>query len=400
MAPTLPGRPGPVSALPSPARALVGVCRGDGHDVHTCSGAAAGVLDALERRFRLDARIDVELTPAQRAAVTALAVHPSRQRWGRRSWLSVPAFAAMSHNSSRRLAAHAHDALAVQVYGVFGTRGAPFVIYIDTTQAMAHRHWPEWSPFTRVERRAWIAMERGTYHRAAHVFTACAATARSVEEDYGVPSGRVTVVGAGANFDPLPDVGPRTRAPEILFMGREWRRKGGPELLEAFRQVREAIPGARLTVVGTTEPAAEPGVRVLGMVRDRAELAALLSASAVFCVPSRFCPFTSSLIEAMAYGLPCVSTRTAGVPELVLDGTTGLLVDPYDTAGLAAALRMLLDEPAMADRMGRAGRARVQRDLSWDRVAERMAPVLEDLGVARRADEGYGHRDALRAAAA
>jgi glycosyltransferase involved in cell wall biosynthesis len=400
MAPTLPGRPGPVSALPSPARALVGVCRGDGHDVHTCSGAAAGVLDALERRFRLDARIDVELTPAQRAAVTALAVHPSRQRWGRRSWLSVPAFAAMSHNSSRRLAAHAHDALAVQVYGVFGTRGAPFVIYIDTTQAMAHRHWPEWSPFTRVERRAWIAMERGTYHRAAHVFTACAATARSVEEDYGVPSGRVTVAGAGANFDPRPDVGPRARAPEILFMGREWRRKGGPELLEAFRQVREAIPGARLTVVGTTEPAAEPGVRVLGMVRDRAELAALLSASAVFCVPSRFCPFTSSLIEAMAYGLPCVSTRTAGVPELVLDGTTGLLVDPYDTAGLAAALRRLLDEPEMADRMGRAGRARVQRDLSWDRVAERMAPVLEDLGVARRADEGYGHGNALRAAAA
>ncbi len=400
MAPTLPGRPGPVSGLSSPTRALVGVSRGNGHDVHTCSGAAAGVLDALERRFPLKARIDVELTPAQRAAVTALAVHPSRQRWGRRFWLSVPAFAAMSHNSSRRLAGHAGDALAVQVYGVFGTRGAPFVIYIDTTQAMAHRHWPEWSPFTRAERRTWIAMERGTYHRAAHVFTASAATARSVEEDYGVPSGRVTVVGAGANFDPLPEVGARTRAPEVLFMGRDWRRKGGPELLEAFRQVRDAIPAARLTVVGTTEPEAEPGVRVLGMVRDRGELAALLSASAVFCVPSRFCPFTSSLMEAMAHGLPCVSTRTAGVPELVLEGTTGLLVDPYDVGGLAAALRRLLDDPEVADRMGRAGRARVERDLSWDRVAERMAPVLEDLGVARRGGQEPRDGGVLRAAAA
>lgn len=382
-----PHRLAPAGPVAGPRR-LVGVSRGSGYDIHTASGTAVGLFDALARRYPLESRVDVELTAAQRAGVAALTVHPSRAQWGRRFWLNVPAFAAMSHNSARRLAQEPEGTVAVQVYGVFATRGVPFVIYLDTTQAMSSRHWPAWVPLTRAERRAWTALERATYHRAAHVFTASAATARSVVEDYGVPARRVTVAGAGANFHPLPTMGPRTRAPEVLFMGREWQRKGGPELLEAFRRVRDVVPAARLTIVGTTEPAPEPGVRVLGTVRDRAELAALLSASAVFCVPSRFCPFTSSLMEAMAHGLPCVSTRTAGVPELVLEGETGLLVDPGDPAALAAALLVLLGDPDAADRMGRAGRTRVERDLTWDRVAERMAPVLDGLGVPHRVERG------------
>jgi starch synthase len=91
-------------------------------------------------------------------------------------------------------------------------------------------------------------------------------------------------------------------------------------------------------------------------------------------------------MEGMAYSLPCVASTTAGVPELVLDGRTGLLVDPGDEEGLAAVLLRLLRDPELGDRLGRAGRVRVEEELTWDRVAARMAPVLEGLGVVPSAE--------------
>jgi len=360
---------------------LVGTARGDGHAPHTASGTALGLFDALERRFGLDERIDVGLDRTQRAVTLLAGMHPRRDRWRRRYWLSPVGFAFMSANSRRALAGSAGSTLAVQVYGMFRTTGAPFVMYIDTTHAMARREWPEWSPYAGAGARLWLRAETDAYRTAEHVFAASRSAARSLQDDYGLSPDRVTVVGAGSNFFPLPPVRLRPRRPEILFIGREWERKGGPELLEAFAAVRREVPEARLVVVGTDRVPSRPGVDVRGKLMDRSALAACFESASVFCVPSRFCPFTNSLMEAMAYSLPCVSTTTAGTPDLAVDGETGILVEPRDPEALAAALLHLLCTPDVADRLGRAGRQRVERELTWDRVVDRMAPVLCALGV-------------------
>lgn len=359
---------------------LVGTSRGNGFAPHTASGTALGLFDALNRRYGLADRIDVGLRPVQRAVAAAAAVHPVRDRWRQRFWLSPVGFGFLSANSRRLLQAVPGETLAVQVYGMFHTTGVPFVMYIDTTHAMARREWPEWSPYTGAGGRLWLSQERHAYAGARHVFTASRAAARSLQDDYNLPAERVTVVGAGSNFFPLPPARLRPRRPEILFIGREWERKGGPELLDAFRAVRREMPDARLVIVGTDRVAPEPGVEVRGKLMDRSELAACFESASVYCVPSRFCPFTNSLMEAMAYSLPCVSTTTAGTPDLVMDGETGILVEPRDARAIAGALLGLLREPELADRMGRAGRQRVERELTWDRVVDRMAPVLERLG--------------------
>jgi glycosyltransferase involved in cell wall biosynthesis len=366
---------------------LIGTARGNGFAPHTASGTALGLFDALDRRYGLDERVDVGLRPAQRAVAALAAVHPVRDRWRQRFWLSPLGFRFLSANSRRLLEGAPRETLAVQVYGMFHTTGVPFVMYIDTTQAMARREWPEWSPYSGAGGRLWLSQEREAYAGAQHVFTASRAAARSLQDDYGLPAERVTVVGAGSNFFPLPPARLRPRRPEILFIGREWERKGGPELLQAFRAVRREVPDARLVVVGTDRVAPEPGVEVRGKLMDRSELAACFESASVYCVPSRFCPFTNSLMEAMAYSLPCVSTTSAGTPDLVADGETGILVEPRDAGAIAGALLRLLREPELADRMGRAGRQRVERELTWDRVAERMAPVLEGLGAVRAASE-------------
>jgi phosphatidylinositol alpha-1,6-mannosyltransferase len=90
--------------------------------------------------------------------------------------------------------------------------------------------------------------------------------------------------------------------------------------------------------------------------------------------------FGISFAEAAACGLPVVGARTGGIPDAVVDGETGLLVDPDDLAPAEAAIRRLLGDPVLARRMGTAGRERVERYLNWDRVVREMRGIAEELG--------------------
>jgi alpha-maltose-1-phosphate synthase len=150
-------------------------------------------------------------------------------------------------------------------------------------------------------------------------------------------------------------------------------------LLDAFRSVRARNPNARLIVAGTDDVPHQPGVEVLGTVRGREALAQLYATSTVFCLPSLFEPYGLVLLEAMAYGLPCVATRADAFPEIVEDGRTGRLVPPGNPSALAEALVELLEDPAGTRVLGEAGRRRVEESLNWDAVVERMAPTLDRL---------------------
>jgi len=189
-------------------------------------------------------------------------------------------------------------------------------------------------------------------------------------------------LGVGASFDVLPDPPDGPREPTVLYVGSDWRRKGGDVLVDAFRRVRSERPDARLQIVGTEEPAAEDGVEVLGFLRDRDRLADLYARASVFCLPSRFEPYGLVAVEAMAHELPCVVTPGA-LAEVVLDGETGIVVPQEDPVALAGALSRLLDDPPYARRLGVDARSRVEEQLTWDAVVERMTPGLERVAGAR-----------------
>jgi glycosyltransferase involved in cell wall biosynthesis len=148
--------------------------------------------------------------------------------------------------------------------------------------------------------------------------------------------------------------------PEVLFVGRLSPEKGIVELLEATR-------GMRLTVAGDGPLRAEvPGA--LGFVPHE-ELGALYDRAAVVVLPSYSEGLPLAVIEAMAHGKPVVATRVGGIPDLVEDGVTGLLVEPRDAGGLRAALERLLADPALRVRMGEAGRSVVAHRCSREIVA-------------------------------
>ena len=339
---------------------------------------------ALERRMQVVATINPDLSRLQWLLVAAITFRPSRSAWSERFFKSGLGRQVRSANARRELARipEASYDVVVQVHCLFDAPSDRTVLYVDCTHRQAAEQWAPWNPLSGDALERWYESERAQYQRAAHIFAFSKETARSLVQHYGVPAAKVTTTNVGANHHELPDVSPAPAAKErlLLFIGNDFVRKGGPELLAAFAEVRAAVPDAQLVLVGT-RPDIPPqdGVTVLGRIRDRAVVDDLYARAAVFVVPSHFDPLPLVLLEAMAYGLPTVSTPSCGIPEVLLDGVTGFSVPIGDVGALAARLTELLLEPERAREMGRAGRARVEEHFGWDTIIARMTPALERL---------------------
>lgn len=254
----------------------------------------------------------------------------------------------------------------------------PYALLLDHTRALAEASpaWPraglapppDYGP-------GWRAREAAVYRGARVLATFSENVARSLTRDYGVEPGRIVVVGAGANVFPA-EAPRRDDGRTVLFVGKEFGRKGGPVLLDAFARLRRRVPRARLLVAGPREaPPLPEGAFHLGPV-ELEELPALLSQSTVFALPTLREPFGLAFLDAMACAVPCVGTRVEAVPEIVADGETGLLVPPGDAVALAAALERLISDPLRARAMGARGRARVAARFRWGHAAERLERAL------------------------
>lgn len=362
----------------SPRQALALASRGDALTPY--------LFEALRRRFSNVDFIDPELTGPQRYRVAALTVRPTRSQWVERFYKSVYASRLRSANAVRAIESLPQKPnLVFQVHALFTLSASPSVLYIDCTHAQAADLWPAWNPLRGAALRAWYRRERQTYAAARHLFTFSEATRMSLVDDYGIDPANVTVTGAGVNFPQLP-VLPQTGRPRregpptVLFIGNDFVRKGGMVLLAAFRLVRAVIPEAKLQLVGANPRVRpQPGVEVLGRINDRARIVALYTEAAVFVVPSIFDPYPLVALEAMAFGLPVITTNQMGTPEMITNDATGRLVEPGNVNALAAALLQVLLEPESATRLGAAARRDVELRFTWDAVVDRMAPVLERL---------------------
>lgn len=186
--------------------------------------------------------------------------------------------------------------------------------------------------------------------------------------------------------------------PIVVYVGRITRQKGLPHLLAAAAELR---PDAQLVLCAsspdTPEIAAEVERSVASLQRTRtgvvwiraalarSELVALLSAATVFVCPSVYEPLGIVNLEAMACGVPVVATAVGGIPEVVVDGETGVLV-PYVAQapqlldqGLAAAIDKVLADPQVAAEMGRRGRERAVASFGWAQIARRTVEIYQQV---------------------
>lgn len=252
---------------------------------------------------------------------------------------------------------------------------APMLHISDATYAAMSGYYPgEFAGISARSKRLGNAMEAATLTRARAVLLSSDWAARSARDDYGVAPDRVHVVPLGANLDP--GLAPNTDRPgdvcRLLFLGVDWRRKGGEIVHAAFQSLRARGIAAELHIAGCTAPVSGPGIHQHGFLSKAdpdqyAKLKDLFRQASFLFVPSRQEAFGLVFAEASAVGLPSISTATGGIPSVVADGVNGVL------------LPLTADGGAYADRIAalwadRHAYARMQRDcvvvfrdrLSWD----------------------------------
>ncbi|MEA3389284.1 glycosyltransferase family 4 protein [Sphingobium sp. CCH11-B1] len=197
------------------------------------------------------------------------------------------------------------------------------------------------------------------------------------------PRAHIIVVPNYVTVPPLPDASARVPG-EVLFLGLVGDRKGVFDLIPAFAQVAGAHPDARLVIGGNGEldrarqaiqaAGADRSIDLAGWIEGAAK-EALLARASVYVLPSHNEGLPMSVLEAMARGLPVVTTRVGGIPELITDGVDGLLIDAGDQAALAQRIDALLADEALRTRIAAAGRSRIETHYS-DKA---ILPLLRDI---------------------
>ncbi|NMO01397.1 glycosyltransferase family 4 protein [Gordonia sp. TBRC 11910] len=291
---------------------------------------------------------------------------------------------------------HAHDWLvahpAIALAEFFD---APLVSTIHATEAGRHSGWVS----GRVNRQVhsiewWLAAE-------SDALITCSTSMRDeVNRLFGPDVPEINVIHNGIDIGtwPFAERSARTAGAELLFAGRLEYEKGVQDLLAALPRIRRSHPGTTVTVAGAgtqlewlTEQAKRH--RVSGAVEfvggvDHEGLVDLMHRCDAIVLPSRYEPFGIVALEAAATGAPLVVSTAGGLGEAVTDGVTGMSFPPADVAGLAAAVRATLNDPAAASARARRARAQLTEDFSWGEVAERTAGVY--LAAKRRVRHAIG----------
>jgi len=224
-------------------------------------------------------------------------------------------------------------------------------------------------------------VERALTRRASRVIAITEALRRFNVDRVGLPADKVTTIPYGLDEPPAAWAATDLELPEgpiVLAVARLVAQKGNDVAVRAMAGL-----DATLVVLGEGPErshlerlASELGVRLLlpGRVGD---VASVLRRADVLVHPARWEGFGLALLEAMLAGLPVVATRVSSIPEIVVDGETGLLVPADDPSALRAALVRVLDDPAD---YGAAGRARARAKFSVERMARRTVGVYEAAG--------------------
>ena len=307
---------------------------------------------------------------------------------------------------------HLGGILARHAYGI------PFVITIHSLEPL--RPWKREQLGGGYDVSTWV--ERTAIEMADVVIAVSQETRADVLRLFDVEQSRVTVVHNGIDTDEyrpqqasdaLDRFGIDRAVPYVLFVGRITRQKG---IVHLVRALRGLDPGMGVVLCAgapdTPEIAAEmeagvaaaqaerPNVVWIPEMVDKPTVRQLYSHAALFCCPSVYEPFGIINLEAMACETAVVASAVGGIPEVVVDGQTGVLV-PFDAAGgdsfeprdpraferdLAAAINSLMADPTRREAMGKAGRRRAVEHFGWDAIARRTVDlyraVIDDTAAA------------------
>jgi glycosyltransferase involved in cell wall biosynthesis len=259
--------------------------------------------------------------------------------------------------------------------------------YQERVLSEQYERWPELreSSDYRLYQRRWRRDERRLHEfEVADLIATCSTFATSTMLEEGVAADRVVTVFLGAPPRPLVgparDVAGERRELTVLFAGTVCVRKGGHVLLEAWERAR--LPGCRLLLAGHNSLPAQfarrPGVKMLGPV-SQPKLFQLMQECDVLALPTLIDSFALVITEALAHGLPVITTANAGAAEMIADGVNGWILPVGDPDALAARL-VWCAEQREAVRQMRPQTRQSARQNTWTEFRQRMRDTLAARG--------------------
>jgi glycosyltransferase involved in cell wall biosynthesis len=277
--------------------------------------------------------------------------------------------------------------LHLAMYGSFWRKQFPFYwARLWRRKTIIHLHGSEFRQF--FDRGGWLlkALIRNMFSSA----NTCILLSRQWVDWLQSVCTRRPIVEIVYNTAPRHEIPDRTghQVVTITLMGRLGKRKGTYDLLDAFESLVKKHPQSRLVLPGdgevdqvrawVGERGLEPLVEVPGWVSGESQ-AELWNRTDIYCLPSYNEGLPGSILEAMSVGLPCLSTPVGGIPEAVIDGETGLLVEAGDVPALESALERLAVDQALRLRMGVAGHAWLAEKFDIDRIVDQVVTLQERL---------------------
>lgn len=228
-------------------------------------------------------------------------------------------------------------------------------------------------------------LEKFTYRLSTRIICNSQADRNTLVLNLSLDPDRITVIHNAVDTDHFaPDLSQIDEHPTAVFVGRMVEQKDPLGLLDAFRSVTKDVPDARLVMIGNghlKEPSMEY-VRANGLEKNvtilpgTSDIREHVRGDRIFVLPSRYEGSPNVIIEAMSMGLPVVATAVGGVPDLVVDGETGFLVDPSDPRMLVRCLFRLFTDGGLRKEMGRKARERVLKFHSMENMARLTEKVF------------------------
>lgn len=359
----------------------------DPYDSHTWSGSAMHLAAALQQSGVLNQALGLRLPRWQDAALKLKNFSSSREIWRQKFYLDTAYRVALTQSAGRMSVISEPGSAFLQIGAMYSLPQAtghrvPCFSYHDgnIAEALKSGYGFQGIPSTRIDEA--IRYERDIAQEMTSVFTFSEYLRKSFIAEFGVDERRVVSVGGGVNIEEVPPAyeDKNYDRREILFVGVDFGRKGGPELLSAIRIVRETFPDARLHIVGPHQlpsGANEPGIVFHGNLNksipaQRDQLYRLYRESSVFVLPSKYEPFGVAPLEAMLFQLPCIVTDGWALREFVTPNVNGALVEKGSVDSLAVAITGLLKSPEQLAVMGRRGRDLVLDNYLWPKVVGRI----------------------------
>jgi glycosyltransferase involved in cell wall biosynthesis len=333
--------------------------------------------------------IGVEVPHPWRGALMLKNVHPNRRMWAGRFNLDPLYYGALTREIRKSLRDDDFDKdnVILQIgghYNGFRASGGRIATYSyhdgNIGGMMKSPFFPK--PNLPHARRA-FEYEKAVYQDMSKIFVMAEYWRRSFIEDFSVEPRRVVNIGVGVNIE-IPSVVPKDYSrQQVVYVGIDFARKGGENLVKAFRLLQVRHPDATLHIIGPpTMPSIlqQPGLRNVEyhgqlsreVVEQKTKLLEVLNSGTLFVLPSLYEPFGNAALEAMLFRMPVIATNNWSFPDFVTSATGLLLEKPSDENEIAEKMDVFLSDPSRSEEAGNAARDVVLRRYTWDRVVDAL----------------------------